>query len=248
MKKAFILFCIFMLFSCSLFDSKSAEVTFHIPELPEQMQQLKVTGWRVVVTSVDKRKEFTIRKHEFKASVPVSGITAVTAYPVGGWGELKPVGFIVHGNLKAHNYMTWDDGFAAECTAFSLAAGAGSENFNFTLFQEKLMEKSEGNPWCLNRDKVIYALSYGIFNMNYIKKAESHILCLPLPGTGIWYSGTPGCIQQFEQAGGYINDLVIMEGENIFINPATGEGITIYADRLTWICISGTTGGLSGYW
>ena len=247
MKKVLIIFC-FLLAACSMFDNKSAEVTFHIPELPEQMQQLEVTGWRVSVTSVDNRKEFTTRKHEFKASVPVSGITAVTAYPVGGWGTLKPAGFIVHGNLKAHNYMTWDYGFAAECTAYSLTAGAGSENFNFTLFQEKLMEKSEGNPWCLNRDRVIYTLSYGIFNMNYIKKAESHTLSLPLPGTGTWYSGTPGCIKQFVQHDGYINDLVITEGENIFINPATGEGITIYADRLTWICISGTAGGLSGYW
>ena len=247
MKKVLAILCLF-LNACSMFESKSAEVTFHIPELPEQMQQLEVTGWRVVVTSVDNRKEFTTTKNTFKASVPVSGITAVLAYPVGKWGTLKPAGFIVHGNLKVHNYMAWDDGFAAECTAYSLTAGAGSENFNFTLFQEKLMEKSEGNPWCLNRDRVIYALSYGIFNMNYIKKAESHTLSLPLPGTGTWYSGTPGCIKQFEQHDGYINDLVITEGENIFINPTTGEGITIYADRLTWICISGTTGGLSGYW
>ena len=69
-----------------------------------------------------------------------------------------------------------------------------------------------------------------------------------MSGTGTWYSGTPGCIQQFEQSGGYINDLMITEGENIFINPATGKSITIYTDRLTWICISGSTGGLSGYW
>ena len=247
MRKIFIVFCLFLT-ACSMFESKSAEVTFYIPELPEDMQQLEIKGWQVVVTSLDKRKEFTLHGNSFKAVVPVSGITAVTAYPVGGWGNLKPAGFIVHGNLKANNHMTWDNGFAAECIAYSLATGAGSENFNFTLFQKKLLEKSEGNPWILNRDRIIYALSYGIFNMNYIKKAERHTLSLPLPGTGTWCSGTPGCIQQFEQSGGYINNLVITEGENIFINPATGEGITIYADRLTWICISGTTGGLSGSW
>ncbi len=248
MKKALIILCISLLVSCSLFDSKSKEVTFHIPELPEEIKRKEVTGWRITVTSVDDRKEFTTRQNMFKVSVPVAGITAVLAYPVGIWGELKPAGFIVHGNLKAHNYMAWDEGFGAECTAVSLASGAGSENFNFTLFQQKLMEKSEGNPWILNRDKIIYALSYGIFNMNYIKKAETHTLSLPLPGTGTWYRGTPGCIQQFEQSNGYINDLIITEGENIFINPATGESITIYADRLTWICISGATGGLSGFW
>jgi hypothetical protein len=178
----------------------------------------------------------------------VSGITAVLAYPIGNWGKLKPAGFIVHGNLKAHNYLTWNDGFAAECTSYALNSGYGSENFNFTLFQQKLIEKSDGNPWILNRDIITYALSYGIFNMNYIRKTESHTLNLPLPGIGTWYSSTPGCIQRFEQTEGYINDLVITEGENIFINPATGDGITIYADRLTWICISGSTGGLSGYW
>ena len=246
-KFAAILLCLFLA-SCSLFDSRNAEVTFHIPDLPAEMRQLEVTGCRVVVSSVDKHKEFTAKGKSFKASVPVSGITVVLAYPAGTWGELKPAGFIVHGNLKAHNCLTWADGFAAECTSYALASGYGSENFNFSLFQQKLIEKSDGNPWILNRDKIIYALSYGIFNMNYIKKSESHTLSLPMSGTGTWYSGTPGCIQQFEQSGGYINDLMITEGENIFINPATEKSITIYADRLTWICISGSTGGLSGYW
>ena len=239
----------FLLASCNLFDSKSAEVTFHIPDMPAEMQQLEVTGYRVVVTSVDKHKEFTAKGKSFKASVPVSGITAVIAYPKGTWGELKPAGFIVHGNLKSHNYMTWDDGFAAECTGLSLASGYGSENFNFTLFQEKLVEKSEGNPWILNRDKVVYALSYGIFNMNYIKKSESHTLSIPVPGPDCtWYAGTSGCIKKYEQRDGYIQNLDITEGENVFVNPETGEEITIYADRLTWICISGSTGGLSGTW
>ena len=238
-----------LLGACSFFDSKSAEVTFHIPELPAEMQQLEVTGYRVVVTTMDKHKEFTAKGKSFKASVPVSGITAVTAYPKGAWGELKPAGFIVHGNLKSHNYMTWDVGFAAECTGLSLTSGYGSENFNFTLFQQKLMEKSEGNPWTLNRDKVIYALSYGIFNMNYIKKSESHTLSIPVPGPDCtWYAGTPGCIKEYEQRDGCIQNLDITEGENVFVNPGTGEGISIYADRLTWICISGSTGGLSGTW
>ncbi len=248
MKRIVIILC-FLLASCNLFDSKSAEVTFHIPPMPEEMQQLEVTGWRVVVTSVDDHREFTACGNFFKASVPVSGITAVLAYPVGRWGELKPAGFIVHGNLSAHNCMTWDEGFAAECTAFFLAAGAGSEDFNFTLFQEKLMEKTEGNPWCLNRDRIIYALSYGIFNMNYIKKSESHTLSIPVPGSDCtWYAGTPGYIKEYEQRDGCIQNLDITEGENVFVNPDTGEGIAIYADRLTWICISGSTGGLSGTW
>ncbi len=36
--------------SCSMLDSRSTEVAFHIPELPAEMQQLEVSGWRVVVT------------------------------------------------------------------------------------------------------------------------------------------------------------------------------------------------------
>lgn len=248
-KRYFIFFLtVFILFSCSLFDSKETEVTFHIPELPAQMQQLNVTGWRVEVTTVDDRKEFTTQNNTFKTSVPVSGITTVLAYPMGSWGTLKPAGFIVHGNLKAHNHLTWEDGFSSECTSLALAAGAGSENFNFTLFQQKLLEKSDGNPWILNRDKAVYGLSYGIFSMNYIKKSESHTLNLPLSGNGTWYAGTPCCIKEYEHHDGYLWNLDIYEGENIFINPAAGQEITIYADRLTWICISGTTGGLSGYW
>ena len=247
MKRIVIILC-FLLASCNLFDSKTAEVTFHIPELPEEMKTLDVNSWRIVVTTVDSRKEFTTQKNTFKTSVPVSGITAVSAYPAGTWGEMKPAGFIVHGNLKAHNHLNWDDGFASECTSYALTSGAGSENFNFTLFQQKLLEKSDGNPWILSRDKIIYALSYGIFNMNYIKKSECHTLNLPSPGNDTWYSGTPGCIKTYGQHDGYLWNLDIYEGENIFINPATGQGITIYADRLTWICISGVTGGLSGSW
>ncbi len=224
-------------------------MTFHIPKLPAEMAHLETTGWRVVVSSPDARKEFSVQDDTFKVSVPVSGITAVTAYPKGGWGELKPAGFIVHGNLKANNQLTWNAGFGAECTGFAIRSGYDSANFNFTLFQKKLMEKSEGNPWVLNRDKVIYALSYGIFNANYIQKADSHILTLPFPGQDrIWYTGTPGCIKAYKQQDGYIMNLDITEGENVFIQPETGKGITIYADRLTWICLSGATVGLSGFW
>ena len=246
--RKYIIFYTVLLISCSMSGSKSTEVTFHIPDMPEEMQCLEISYYKVTVTTVDSREIFTARDQNFKASVPVSGITAVTAAPVGTWGTLKPAGFIVHGNLKAHNSLSWDNGFAAECTELSLITGSSSSNFNFTMFQNKLLEKSEGNPWTLNQDKVVYGLRFDKFNSNSIRNASSHTLCLPLPGEGTWYAGTPGCIKKYEQHDGYIWDLDITEGENIFINPAAGTGISIYADQLTWVCISGTTGGLSGYW
>ena len=51
-KYVIVLFSLFLA-SCSFFDSKSAEVTFHIPDLPKEIQQLEVTSYRVVVVSMD---------------------------------------------------------------------------------------------------------------------------------------------------------------------------------------------------
>ena len=60
-----------LLASCNMLGSKSAEVTFHIPDLPDEMQQLEVSGYRVVLTSVDEHKEFTTEGNSFRSSVPV---------------------------------------------------------------------------------------------------------------------------------------------------------------------------------
>ena len=75
MKKVLIILCVSLLVSCSLFDSKSKEVTFHIPELPEEIKRKEMTGWRIEVTSMDDRKEFTTRQDMFKVSVPVAVAT-----------------------------------------------------------------------------------------------------------------------------------------------------------------------------
>ena len=139
--------------------------------------------------------------------------------------------------------------FIAECTAQVLAAGYTLLDVDFESLNPKLISASEGNPWQLNQQKILYALKFGIINSNYIKKSACHILDLPFEdGNGIWYRNTPGTIKSYLQSAGIIQTLDIVDGENTFVNPATGISISIYSDALTWICIYGSNKGLSGYW
>jgi len=238
-----------MMTSCSFLDSKEQEVTFHIPQLPEELNGLEITGYRVIVATTGTRTEFIYNTSDFKATAPVSGVTSVLAYPKVSWTTLKPSGLVLSDNLKAHNYLSWEDGFAAECTAQALASGYTLIDIDFKAFRQKLISASDGNPWILNPQKIIYALKSGNISSTYIKKSDCHTLDLPFEaGDGIWYRNTPGAIKSYLQSSEHLYELDIVEGENILINPATDTEISIYSDALTWICIYGSSKGLSGYW
>lgn len=89
-------------------------------------------------------------------------------YPAGG---IYPSGYR-DGELT----LTWEDGFAAQVLYKAVVNSIDLSFFNVGRFKKTLLEKSEGNPWVLDENRILYNLFFEIFNANYIReKAETHI-------------------------------------------------------------------------
>lgn len=229
--------------SCSILEEKNREVTFVIPELPETFPPVPIVRYKITVTN-HTHEYFYLPpdKKSFDLSVPVAGVTSVLAYPVIKSSLLKPAGFIVSSNLDRTNHLTWEKGFAAE--AVSLACSGGyTENLNTDLFGERIKENSGENPWALDRNKVVYALQYGIFNGNYLKKRA--VRSLPLLGPEEkWHSDYPGRELVYSS-----ESLPVMDGENLFIDSGGTASLWIFSDNVGWTAVySDVRGGLSGNW
>ena len=241
--KIFLIILALFTSSCSLFSDKEEEVSFIIPEIPEDFPPVSIKKYKITVTN-SSHSFFYLPpdRKSFRLTLPVSELTTVLAYPVLENTLLKPAGFIVSGNLSGINRMSWEEGFGAE--ALSLAAsGSYTENLNISLYKKKLLETSGGNPWCLDRDKAVYGLRYGIFNGSYIKKRSTYNLALPGENEN-WYRDYPGHTESCGSA-----DMKIMDGENVFINREGTVSLWIFADNLSWIAVySDVRGGLSGNW
>ncbi len=102
-----------------------------------------------------------------------SKITAITFYPAGG---IFPEGL---NNEKL--FLKWEDGFAAEIIYKMVNNSYNIDSFNVGRFKNYLAEKSLSNPWIFDEENIIYALSFNIFNANFVKKKKSHEIILNLP-------------------------------------------------------------------
>lgn len=121
-------------------------------------------------------------------------IFPVTAYPlVEDCLELYPAGGIYPQDLEGENLaLNWEDGYAAYIISRIIDNGIDAGNFNTGRFEKTLLQESEGNPWALEDDDIVYSLSFGIFNSNFIRLKKAHDIQIPLPegscmGTN-WFS------------------------------------------------------------
>jgi hypothetical protein len=111
-------------------------------------------------------------------------ILPVVAYPYIGNVNIQPysAGGIFPANMdNGKVVLTWENGFAAEVLYKAIKNGIALDNFNVSRFEKVLIEKSGGNPWIFEEDDIIYALSFNIFNSNFIKKKRTYSLNLTSP-------------------------------------------------------------------
>ncbi|MDX9801110.1 MAG: hypothetical protein RBT69_07230, partial [Spirochaetia bacterium] len=115
------------------------------------------------------------------SDLPVLPVVA-SAYTISGI-PLYPAGGIYPEDFCKGKLLTgWEDGLAASIVSSLIKNGISLENFNIGRFERVLLEKSDGNPWLLSEDEIVYGLSFGIFNSNFIKKKEVHNLSLAVSG------------------------------------------------------------------
>ena len=149
--------------------------------------------------------------------------------------------------------LKWEDGFAAEIIYRMVNNGYNLESFNLGRFKNYLLEKSEGNPWIFDEENIVYALSFDIFNANFVKKKNTRTIALQIPfgtsgGKG-WRLSNLIDPRFFEEDNGMIILGDIPE-RNVFILSDTGkEYAQLFIDSAGWYAyFSNSTKILSGRW
>lgn len=122
--------------------------------------------------------------------LPKRGHLAVLAAPAtaGARGALRAAGAIYPLRLNAEEVLplTWEDGALASVVARLDRAGAAVELVNVARLEEEMTERSGGDPWALDLDRIAASLAGGSFAATEIRRAEAYPVELPLP-EGLWF-------------------------------------------------------------
>ena len=186
------------------------------------------------------------------SSFPVLPVVA-TPYTNKGYIPLYPAGGIFPESGKDGSlFLKWEDGFAAEIIYKMVNNGYNVESFNIGRFKNYLSEKSSGNPWIFDEENIIYALSFNIFNANFVKKKNSRRIVLHLPlasDSKRWVLSNLTDPRIFKEENGILILDDIPE-RNVFILSDTGkEFAQLFMDSTGWHAyFSNSEDILSGRW
>jgi len=169
----------------------------------------------------------------------------ITLYPAGG--------IFPESGKDGRLFLKWEDGFAAEIIYTLVNNGYNLDSFNMGRFTEYLTDRSSGNPWIYNEEDIIYGLSFGIFNANYVKRKSTHTIELQMPFEASdnrrWLLSNLCDTRIFEETAGILTLANIPE-RNISILSDTGkEFVQFFIDSNGWHAyFSNSKGILSGRW
>lgn len=257
---------ILMLFASGCYDSYKYQIEIVLPDLPAHLCgsghdicfRLDYPGLpsdkEAVFYSPGDTAVISSDLPVLPVSAPACTASGTALYPAGG---VYPEDYKKDGKL----YLGWEDGFAAEIISNLITAGVSLENFNIGRFEKNLIEISCGNPWTLSEEEIVYALSFGIFNSNFVKKLETHDICLSLPyehSENLWVLSNMLERRIFTRADRIVSVSSLPE-RNILLFPAmcaaedkdceNNRYIEIFMDRGGWQAwFSGTTEIQSGSW
>ena len=181
----------------------------------------------------------------------------ITFYPAGGIFPESGK----HGRL----FLNWEDGFIAEIIYKMVRNGYDLDSFNVVRLKNYLIERSSGNPWVFDEENIIYALSNGIFNANFVKRKNSREIILQLPdgvldvvlqASGALETSEKGWMLSNLSAPGIFkenNGVLILDNipeRNVFILSDTGkEFAELFLDSSGWHAyFSDSKEILSGRW
>ena len=159
----------------------------------------------------------------------LNGKENITLYPAGA--------IFPESGKEGKLFLTWEDGFAAEIIYRMVNNGYNIDSFNLSRFKNYLIEKSSGNPWVFDEENIIYALSFDIFNANFVKKINTHEIMLQIPSAWDkkkWMLSNLSDYRFFEEENGTLI-LDNMPERNVYILSDTGkEFIELFMDTNGW--------------
>lgn len=185
-----IFFCVTVLFSgCSDFSNQVAEyeIAAVFPEIPTHLKNIN-NNIRFLVEYPGLKQQGVLEKSFAPGSKIVIGtslkVLPIVAYAIDTDKQsyLYPVGGIYPSGYKDGELtLTWEDGFAAQILYKAAINSIDLSFFNVGRFKKTLLEKSEGNPWILDEDKILYNLFFEIFNANYIEEKPKTDISFSVP-------------------------------------------------------------------
>ena len=140
-------------------------------------------SWETKVGEKEIRLELRPRPSFPFLAEPLFGGRKGLLLPAGG---LYPQGVDVEGKLR----LSWEDGFAAEILLLAEARGFPLAVFNAERFFREARERGAGNPWRLDRKKILETLAALSFRADRMSPAKAY--SVQVPGLeGDWFSWNP---------------------------------------------------------
>lgn len=246
-----------ILAGCSFFSEKS-RIRVFLPGVPENYKSLlsepgfillipdKESTWsrlyipsgtREVVIPVQKRQNLPLLAYpvfpEFFENHISDGADTGGSLPV--W---KPAGALFPLHLQDNNTIEikWEHGFIASLFKSLMTQGVEVEFINTKRLVEEIWGRSGGNPWVLNDETILEALSYRNFRADLIREKDNHFLSVTAQ-KGIWISCNPFDRPLTSNPEGKLNFNRIHSGFNRFFHAESRSYLDIYIDELEWILI-----------
>ena len=212
-----------------------------LPSLPPEWEEYPVTpGYILSYTSPEDL--------EMEIEVPASAETVTVTLEKGnnkpvlftpGFHAtrhfLKPAGalFPLQCNEQGQLPLTWDDGFLADLFLSLDTEEFPIEHLGGTRFSETIGEKGEGDPWSLDKERIVQTLRFYSFREDYISRLPDRALEISLSRG--WYLWNNLLLAPFyaETAGVYtFEDLY--EGEHILFPMDGSEPVRAVITEDEW--------------
>ncbi len=217
----FFIILVFSLFSCFLPEGRTVQVV--LPELPAEWREFARDRDWIIEYYSDGDIKRVVGRHDtdvISIKMGLSPYSVITARPD---GDFRPAGICREAGDCIYR-LSWDQGAAARFFLDLPGLADRMYDCNLTLIAEKFMEKSNGDPWAIDRDYLKRHLIQGTLNGSRFRKLEYRTIepGIPEPYTS-WdpfyagkEDGSTGCLQ----------------GRNVFYS--NGEKTIVNSDSNGW--------------
>jgi hypothetical protein len=181
-------------YRCALPWTPTEEITILFPELPVRASVFGPPEYRISWFGEEGRlveRRTGMGSGGLRVALPARSSLPVLAVPLFGGKRdlLLPAGGLYPHDVVPGGFLplTWENGFAAGILVLAEDRGFPVNAFNAERFFREIRARGGGNPWMLDRARILETLAGLSFRADRIVKAKRHPLRIPGLG-GEWVS------------------------------------------------------------
>lgn len=236
----------------------TVELAIRLPPPPLTWKELGRFSYRIATFGPDWETESELLEQgtrEAVVTIEKHSPTPLLAYPVidGRADLLRPAGGVYPFTLDSHGTLelSYRDGPLAQLLIPVVQNEALARSISVPRLRSKLWERSDGNPWLIDREAILETLLYGVMRSDRIRALPTFVLEASFP-SGVWVSGNP-FENTIEVDGGEPRpvELVLPAGTHHYVlaGPEGGERIDVEIGEEGWTVVDGISGSAEfGSW